>query len=199
VHIRLSFLDKFFESKSGREVVIVFILTVMLLGFISSIYLSPRLNNKIALLRESSGINSIVKQDNIEQLLQAKNIESEKLKIKLDSLKNEYTVKRKAIENNRMMFLDEKTVNLFLNFLAINFSKNGLKIDSLKSTVLPSRTSNRLGRAIVEIEFTGDFKSLLYMLNSIETSSFPCVVDALRIKKTEEQRAIKISLYGFIK
>ena len=202
-------LDAFFKSKNPREKAMIFIMPLIVFGFISYQYIYPYVKNehkkittnlkimkqKVSTYKELLAVQGLSRQD----YLKKEKKENDGLKQKIKQTKD--LIEYIDFKLSNISFLNKNQDNWsdFLDTIVKKAKKNSFNIDYFANSEIESNSTSRFVPILnVELNGTNDFDGTFNFIKDIENSGFINEVEEAQILSLQNglTSTLKIKLWG---
>jgi hypothetical protein len=202
-------LDAFFKSKNPREKAMIFIIPLIVFGFISYQYIYPYVKNehkkittnlkimkqKVSTYKELLAVQGLSRQD----YLKKEKKENDGLKQKIKQTKD--LIEYIDFKLSNISFLNKNQDNWsdFLDTIVKKAKKNSFNIDYFANSEIESNSTSRFVPILnVELNGTNDFDGTFNFIKDIENSGFINEVEEAQILSLQNglTSTLKIKLWG---
>lgn len=203
----LAKFDTFLKLKRTRDKNILFVLPLLVFGFLSYEYVIPSMqkeNRKIAreLNALSSEMSTYKELTSESYIKEKKTLESEKLKSEIAELKDLLMYIDANLESMDFIYFNSSNRSSYLHRLVTNAKKNRISMSTFSNNRLSDEMKKKVFRPVLSVDFnaTGSFDDMLSFIKDIESDVSISNIDKLALKSGNKITAdFSISVWGIEK
>jgi len=202
----LTSLDNFFENKKNSDVILVFLLPVIVCFGLSYKLLLPLCDRQLTANKQKSvelkdkimSAKAFLGQgEDPKQFAVLLNGKLGNLKMELADAKSKNSRVEMELSGMEFAYLDQDGINNFLDAIVGFSSKTSVKIQKISSTFVDMNNSVLKRKAVIDVNASGDFKNIMYLIGDMENSKFLAHIDEVKLTKAKGVEAsLSISLFG---